>query len=303
MKKLSHEAIKNLLPEKFRLMADASTAIDDLIYTLNETIGKNDVLIFSGEPGTGKKLIADTIFSFHASTDYFQYYCNDASFDNFLHAAVNTYRKTIDNSNLFPTNFLLIEGIARLKQQNQYRLYLYIRKYLTLKNRKSLLRGIILTEDNHPSSISSKFHFKYLVKDETQIKCIHFPSLKQMRNEFGIILSSYILYFNKKLYRRISSIDNYLLVAMSLYHWPGNLNELESLVHRGFILDQEDTLYLSDWTSEMFSMAKLNNEELRLVSPGLTQIQELRKKHKTVIQDLSKPIIALAKNPANSGQQ
>ncbi len=83
---------------------------------------------------------------------------------------------------------------------------------------------------------------------------INIPPLRERPEDIPILLNYYTQTLSKKLNKKITGIDNAVLVAALSYPFPGNVRELRNMVERAIILSDGDKLTVNE-----FAFAGLTN--------------------------------------------
>ena len=65
---------------------------------------------------------------------------------------------------------------------------------------------------------------------------IELPSLRERTEDIPALSSHFINYYNRKAGKKITGLSDKVLKAMTAYHWPGNIRELENLIERSVLL-------------------------------------------------------------------
>ncbi len=71
---------------------------------------------------------------------------------------------------------------------------------------------------------------------------LHLPPLRQRQEDIRTLALHFIEVFSKKTGKKISNIPARVLNDLQLYHWPGNIRELEHTIERSVLLSQGETL-------------------------------------------------------------
>ena len=75
---------------------------------------------------------------------------------------------------------------------------------------------------------------------------IEVPPLRHRISDLPLLCEHFIRRFNEKNRRSVTGLHTDALVALKLYHWPGNIRELENLLERLVILKATGVLGLAD---------------------------------------------------------
>jgi len=75
---------------------------------------------------------------------------------------------------------------------------------------------------------------------------VYLPPLKERKEDIPLLVHHFISKYNPSSAIQIKGIDNDALKCMMDYHWPGNIRELENLIHRIISLSDHDTIEIED---------------------------------------------------------
>jgi formate hydrogenlyase transcriptional activator len=70
------------------------------------------------------------------------------------------------------------------------------------------------------------------------------PSLRERAQDIPVLVRYFTQKYARRMDRRIQSIPGDTLAALSKYHWPGNIRELENLIERSVILSSGPDLHV-----------------------------------------------------------
>jgi formate hydrogenlyase transcriptional activator len=68
------------------------------------------------------------------------------------------------------------------------------------------------------------------------------PPLRERREDIAPLVRYFTQKFSRRMNKRIESIPTEAMTALSRYHWPGNIRELENLIERAVILSSGSKL-------------------------------------------------------------
>lgn len=116
---------------------------------------------------------------------------------------------------------------------------------------------------------------------------IHMPPLREIRSDIPLLSTYFLRKYAKELGRDIQNISQEALKALTAYHWPGNIRELENEIKRAVVLASGKEIGVND-LSEAIREERLvvseaepqgsGNEELTLKNRVTTlEIQMIRK--------------------------
>ena len=113
------------------------------------------------------------------------------------------------------------------------------------------------------------------------------PPLREIRTDIPLLSTYFLRKYAKELGRDIQSVSQEALKALTAYHWPGNIRELENEIKRAVVLASGKEIGVND-LSEAIREERLvvsevepqgsGNEELTLKDRVTTlEIQMIRK--------------------------
>ncbi|MEO6168962.1 MAG: sigma 54-interacting transcriptional regulator, partial [Chitinophagales bacterium] len=73
------------------------------------------------------------------------------------------------------------------------------------------------------------------------------PPLRDRKEDIPLLVRHFCQKHEAKIGKKITSVSNKAIDALMIYHWPGNIRELENLIERALILSVSDTLEYGDW--------------------------------------------------------
>jgi len=75
---------------------------------------------------------------------------------------------------------------------------------------------------------------------------ITIPPLRQRKEDIQLLVNFFVAKFNKKIGRKIETVEKETLDMLQAHDWPGNVRELESVIERAVITGQGTTLRVLD---------------------------------------------------------
>jgi formate hydrogenlyase transcriptional activator len=68
------------------------------------------------------------------------------------------------------------------------------------------------------------------------------PPLRERRDDIPLLVRYFVQQYARRMNRRIATIPSETLSALTRYHWPGNIRELQNFIERAVILTRGTTL-------------------------------------------------------------
>jgi formate hydrogenlyase transcriptional activator len=90
---------------------------------------------------------------------------------------------------------------------------------------------------------------------------IRLPALRERREDIPHLVNYFVHKFASRLGRRIESIPEATMKALTQWDWPGNVRELENILERSVILSDDTTLQVP---LEELTFAEVNSRDLSL---------------------------------------
>ena len=71
---------------------------------------------------------------------------------------------------------------------------------------------------------------------------LHMPALRQRRDDISLLVRYFAQKYSRRMNKQVETIPADAIAALSNYHWPGNIRELENLIERAVILSRGSVL-------------------------------------------------------------
>jgi len=82
---------------------------------------------------------------------------------------------------------------------------------------------------------------------------IDLPPLRERVEDIPELAGFFLNKYNREFGRRIKAIDPAAMKLLSEYHWPGNIRQLETVIERAVLMNDRDTIGVSDIKNELWS--------------------------------------------------
>lgn len=94
------------------------------------------------------------------------------------------------------------------------------------------------------------------------------PPLREREEDIELLFQYFLDKFNRKLNRRVETVEPQVREHFRKYAWPGNIREMENLMERLVLLAKERTLRVSDLPEEMRYAAPAGNGAVKVNDAG-----------------------------------
>ncbi|MGH9443812.1 MAG: sigma-54-dependent transcriptional regulator [Thermoanaerobaculia bacterium] len=106
---------------------------------------------------------------------------------------------------------------------------------------------------------------------------IFLPPLRERREDIPLLAERFVRRFASEHGKPTASLDPSALRALQAYDWPGNVRELESILERAVLLSEQDSLRVSDLSSQL-SRARTAAESIGVeIPPEGIDIEEVER--------------------------
>jgi formate hydrogenlyase transcriptional activator len=65
---------------------------------------------------------------------------------------------------------------------------------------------------------------------------VHVPALRERQGDIPLLVRHFTQQFSRRMNRLIETIPSAAMDALSRYHWPGNIRELQNVIERAVII-------------------------------------------------------------------
>jgi Nif-specific regulatory protein len=236
-----------------------SSKISDIRALIERTAETNVSVLITGENGTGKELSARAI-----------HYSSNRRAKPFVAVNCAALPETLVESELFGIEKGVASGVerrvGRIESANNGTLFLDEIGDLSLTAQAKLLRVLQEREVEWvggrkpvPVDIRLVAATNKDLKEEIQqsrfrqdlffrLNVIHIrmPALREIRSDIPLLAMYFLKKHSKDMGREVLSFSADALKALTAYHWPGNIRELENEVKRAIVLATSTEVRLQD---------------------------------------------------------
>ena len=109
-----------------------------------------------------------------------------------------------------------------------------------------------------------------------KVVAIELPPLRERKEDIAALADFFIDKYNKEFGKRIKGPSDGALKALTDYHWPGNIRQLEFVVERAVLMSDSDTIQLSDIRGELRLSPEKGALDIEIPEEGIN-FEELEK--------------------------
>ncbi|PKK91671.1 MAG: hypothetical protein CVV64_03120 [Candidatus Wallbacteria bacterium HGW-Wallbacteria-1] len=227
------------------------------IYKLIHQVAVSDATVLvTGEPGTGKELIAKAIHRLSNRNDELFVPVNCAALSETLleselfgHEKGSFTGAIASRKGLFEIasgGTLFLDEIGEISKYFQVKLLrvLQEREFKRVGGSRDIstdVRIVAATNKDLTREVAEG-NFRQDLYYRLNVFPIGVPSLKERVNDIPLLANYFTKRFAEKLKKNISGISDDALMIMMRYPWPGNVRELENVIERAVILESESKI-------------------------------------------------------------
>jgi Nif-specific regulatory protein len=228
-----------------------------MAFDLIRKVARTDAtVLLIGESGVGKELFANAIQQNSCRRDkpFIKVNCS-ALPDTLIESELFGHEKGAFTSaeamrkgrfELADTGTIFLDEIGDLPYNTQVKILriLQEREFERIGSSQTIKTNvrIIAATNRNLEEMIKKGEFREDLYYRLNVFPIHIPSLRERRNDIPILVNHFISSLNKKYSLNIKRIDTPAIDLLMIYHWPGNIRELENCIERAAILSTDSVI-------------------------------------------------------------
>ena len=226
-----------------------------------ETVAPTDstVLIY-GETGTGKELIARAVhnLSGRRSNAFVKVNCaaiptgllESELFGHEKGAFTGAIAQRIGRFELAHRGTVFLDEIGEVPLELQPKLLRVIqeREFERLGSTRTLhtdARLVAATNRDLEGMVSEK-EFRADLFYRLNVFPVRVPPLRERPEDIPLLVRHFVQQFSRRTHKSIRSIPSEAMTALTRYHWPGNIRELQNVIERAVIVSSGSVLNVPD---------------------------------------------------------
>jgi len=284
--------LQKALYDKFSIegLVGSSAKMREAIEIMKKVSSTSATVLIVGESGTGKELAARAIhYNSPRRTKPFTAVNCAAIPENLIESELFGYEPgaftgaasrsiglfessnggTIFLDEIGDLPALLQSKILRVLQDRE------IRRIGSRESTKVDVRLISATNRDLEKEILKK-NFREDLYYRLKVITIELPPLRERKGDIPELVNFFIQKYNSEFGKRIRGIEENALKALTEYHWPGNIRQLESVIERALLMAESPVINIKDIKSELRSSYSDDILDLDLPDEGIN-FEELEK--------------------------
>ena len=261
--------LRQQLAEKFRFDAIISNSgeMEHVLNTAGRVAPSKATVLLRGESGTGKELVAHAIHQ-----------ASDRKDQPFIVVNCAALPETLIDSELFGYEKGAFTGaerrhIGKFEQAQGGTLFIDEVGDIPLALQVKLLRAIqfgqvqriggsetleldvrIVAATNRPlEEMIQQGQFREDLFYRLNVVMLHIPPLRDRRSDIPPLVQAFLYRYALQNQKNVASISKEAMDALMRYEFPGNVRELENIIHRAVLLTREDAITTRDLPTGVLS--------------------------------------------------
>jgi formate hydrogenlyase transcriptional activator len=240
----------------FKEIIGQSVALKRVLKQVETVAPTDSTVIILGETGTGKELIARAIHNLSGRRERTFVRMNCAAiptglleselFGHERGAFTGAIAQKVGRFELAHQGTLFLDEVGDISLELQSKLLRVLQEQEferlgATKTIKVNVRLVAATNRDLAAMIADK-QFRSDLYYRLNVFPIVLPPLRDRSEDIPPLVRHFAQKYSKRMNKQIDTIPSKAIEALTQYHWPGNIRELENLVERAVILSQGSTL-------------------------------------------------------------
>lgn len=250
---LKGELRNRILPDKIK----ASSGKMNEVFSLIESVASTDAtVLIRGESGVGKELVADAIhfYSSRKGKPFIKVNCaalpesliESELFGHERGAFTGASNIRIGRFEAANGGTIFLDEFGDIPASTQVKLLrvLQQREIERLGSSKPIKVNvrIVCATNRNLEDLMTKDKFREDLYYRINVFPIFIPPLRERINDIPVLTDFFIEKFNDRHGKNIKRITSSAIDTLMVYHWPGNIRELENCIERACILSQDHVI-------------------------------------------------------------
>jgi formate hydrogenlyase transcriptional activator len=242
----------------FEEIVGSSASLKRVLQDVETVAATNSTVLIYGETGTGKELIAHAIHDLSERRERTLVKVNCAAiptglleselFGHEKGAFTGAIDRRIGRFELANQGTIFLDEVEDIPLELQSKLLrvLQEQEFERLGSSRTLkvsVRVVAATNSDLAELVAEK-KFRSDLYYRLNVFPINVPPLRERQEDIPLLVQFFANKFAQQMKRRIETIPKETMAALTSYHWPGNIRELQNLIERGVILSRGPSLQI-----------------------------------------------------------
>jgi formate hydrogenlyase transcriptional activator len=241
---------------RFEQIIGDSPALEAVLEQVERVAPTDSTVLIQGETGTGKELIAHAVhnISSRCGRPFVRVNCAAIPLDLleselFGHekgAFTGAIAQKIGRFELADKGTLFLDEVGDIPPALQPKLLrvLQEQEFERLGSTRTHKVDVRLVAATHRdlTEMTNRGEFRSDLYYRLNVFPVLLPPLRERREDIPVLVQHFVGVFGRRMGRQIEHIPPTTLSALTSYHWPGNIRELQNLIERAVILSNDGVL-------------------------------------------------------------
>jgi formate hydrogenlyase transcriptional activator len=238
--------------QNFEEIIGESTALRNILKQIETVAPTDSTVLIQGETGTGKELIARAIHNLSSRREHTFVKINCAAiptglleselFGHERGAFTGAIAQKIGRFELADRGTLFLDEVGDIPLELQPKLLrvLQEQEFERLGGTRTTrinVRLVAATNRDLVQMVADR-EFRSDLFYRLNVFPVQMPPLRQRRQDIPVLVRYFAQKYARQMKRTVDSISGETMSALTNYHWPGNIRELENLIERAVILSR-----------------------------------------------------------------
>jgi formate hydrogenlyase transcriptional activator len=265
---------------EFEGIVGQSSTLRKVLHLVETVAAGNSTVLLRGETGTGKELVARAIHYRSRRKDRTFVKLNCAAiptglleselFGHERGAFTGAVTQKVGRLELADQGSLFLDEIGDIPLELQPKLLrlLQEREFERLgstRTKKVDVRVVSATHRNLEEMILEK-QFRSDLYYRLNVFPIFIPPLRERPEDIPLLVQHFVREAARRMNKMIQTVPTETMVALTQYHWPGNIRELENVIERAVILSPGSVLHVPSRDLQSRITPGCDSEKLRTLA-------------------------------------
>ena len=243
-------------PRRFEQIIGSSPALESVLEQVEQVAPTDSTVLIQGETGTGKELIARAIHNLSArcGRPFIKLNCAAIPFDLleselFGHekgAFTGAISQKVGRFELADKGTLFLDEVGDIPLGLQCKLLRVLQEQeferLGSTRTHHVDVRLVAATNRDLADMVKRSAFRSDLYYRLNVFPVLLPPLRARREDIPDLVAHFVEIFGHRMDKQIEQIPPETMVALTSYHWPGNIRELQNLIERALILSNDGVL-------------------------------------------------------------
>ena len=241
---------------KFEQVIGNSPALESVLQQVERVAPTDSTVLIQGETGTGKELIAHAIhnLSSRCGRPFVRLNCAAIPLDLleselFGHekgAFTGAIAQKIGRFELADKGTLFLDEVGDIPPALQPKLLRVLQEQeferLGSNRTHQVDVRLVAATNRNLMEMANRGDFRSDLYYRLNVFPIMLPPLRERSDDIPALVAHFVEIYGRRMSREIEHIPSTTMSALTSYHWPGNIRELQNLIERAVILSNDGVL-------------------------------------------------------------